>query len=351
MLPSLDLAHALTALLLYLPIAASAASLQPVTGFGTNPTNVGMYIYVPDKLASRPPILVVPHACHGKAQDAYTGNQYATLANTYGFIVIYPDSPNTADKCWDVSSPESLSHDGGGDAQGIVSMVKYALSKYNGDANRVFVTGTSSGAMMTNVLCGSYPDVFAAGAGFAGVAFGCFAGNGYDVWSDACAKGNIVKTGAEWAALVTAAYPGYSGFRPKMQVFHGTADTTLYPQNLQEEIKQWTTVLGLSVTASSMTNNTPVAGWTRYKYGSTFEAYSAQGVPHNIPTQESTVMAWFDLTCTSGSCYSRPSNGSSESAGGPMQSGATTLSTIVTTAMGSLTAAGSRNTADATLYG
>jgi acetylxylan esterase len=51
------------------------------------------------------------------------------------------------------------------------------------------------------------------------------------VWSDACVKGNVVKTGAKWVVLVTAAYPGYSGFRPKMQVFHGTADTTLYPQN------------------------------------------------------------------------------------------------------------------------
>jgi poly(3-hydroxybutyrate) depolymerase len=66
-----------------------------------------MYIYVPDKLAAKPPILVVPHACYGKAQDAYMGNKYATLANTYSYIVIYPDSPNTSDKFWDVSSAQS----------------------------------------------------------------------------------------------------------------------------------------------------------------------------------------------------------------------------------------------------
>jgi acetylxylan esterase len=35
--------------------------------------------------------------------------------------------------------------------------------------------------MMTNVLSGAYPDVFAASSVFAGVVFGCFAGNGYDV--------------------------------------------------------------------------------------------------------------------------------------------------------------------------
>jgi acetylxylan esterase len=124
------------------------------------------YIYVPDTLAANPPILVNPHACHGSAQAAYTGSQYATLASTYGFIfiVIYPDSPNTVDKCWDVSSSETLSHNGGGDSLGIVSMVKMTLAKYNGNANCVFVTGTSSGAMMTNVLVSAYPDVFAAGS-------------------------------------------------------------------------------------------------------------------------------------------------------------------------------------------
>jgi len=230
--------------------------------------------------------LVNPHACHGSAQVAYTGSQHATL----GFIVIYPDSPNTADKCWDVSSSETLSHNGGGDSLGIVSTVKWTLAKYNGNANRVFVTGTSSGAMMTNVLFGAYPDVFAAGSAFPGVAFGCFAGNGYDAWNSACATGQVIKTGAEWKPIVLAAYPGYSGYRPKMQVFHGTTDTTLYPQNLQDEIKEWTAVLRLPSLPVQTILNTPLSGWTKYVYGSTFEAYSAAGVTHNIPTQENTVM-------------------------------------------------------------
>ena len=71
---------------------------------------------------------------------------------------------------------------------------------------------------MTNVLLGSYPDVFAAGSAWAGVAFGCYAGNGYAVWSDACATGKIIKTGAEWKKIVENAFPGYKGWRPKLQV-------------------------------------------------------------------------------------------------------------------------------------
>ncbi|KAF2113530.1 acetylxylan esteras-like protein 1 precursor [Lophiotrema nucula] len=285
----------------------SSQLTQIKENFGPNPRNVSFYIYVPKKLAPKPPVLVVPHWCHGTAQDAFNGRPYASLGDTYGFISIYPDSPNLADKCWDVSSNASLTHNGGGDALGIVSMVRWTLEKYGGDKDRVFVTGTSSGAMMTNVLLGSYPDVFAAGSAWAGVAFGCFAGNGYGVWSDACATGKIIKNGTEWASIVRNAYSGYKGFRPKMQVLHGTADTVLYPQNLQEEIKEWTSVFGVSATATETTKDTPLVGWTRYRYGSKFEAYEAAGVDHNIPNQADVVMDWFDLKCTTGACYSRTS--------------------------------------------
>ncbi|KAF3054018.1 hypothetical protein E8E11_008413 [Didymella keratinophila] len=285
------------------------SNLTQVFDFGPNPRNVTGYIYVPANLTKNAPILVAPHWCHGTAQDVFNGRSWASAGDQYGFISIYPDTPNAADQCWDVSSKQSLTHNGGGDALGIVSLVKYVLKKYDADASRVFVTGTSSGAMMTNVLLGSYPDVFAAGSAWAGVAFGCFAGDGYGVWSDACATGKIIKTGAEWAKIVKSAYPGYKGFRPKLQVFHGTNDTILYPQNLQEEIKEWTSVFGISDKPTEVTPNTPLPGWTRCRYGKTgkFEAYSAAGVDHNIPNQDDLVLNYFDLKCKGKKCYSRRS--------------------------------------------
>lgn len=133
-----------------------AASLQQLNiTLANNPTNVGFYIYVPDSLPANSPILVNPHWCHGDAPSAYAGSTFASLASDYGFIVIYPDSPNLADKCWDVSSPQTLTHEGGGDSTGIVSMVDWTLDQYDADPGRVFVTGVSSGAMMTNVLLGT----------------------------------------------------------------------------------------------------------------------------------------------------------------------------------------------------
>lgn len=37
---------------------AQAASLQQVSNFGTNPTGLQMYAYVPDKLAASPAVIV-----------------------------------------------------------------------------------------------------------------------------------------------------------------------------------------------------------------------------------------------------------------------------------------------------
>lgn len=108
-----------------------------------------MFTYIPSSnLAANPPIIVTIHYCGGTAQAYYNESPYARLADQYGFIVIYPSSPYRH-TCWDVSSKESLTHNGGGDSNSIANMVTYALATYNGDASRVFVTGSSSGAMMT----------------------------------------------------------------------------------------------------------------------------------------------------------------------------------------------------------
>ena len=107
-----------------------------------------MYIYVPHILLPQPPIIVAIHYCAGSALDYYNGTPYARLAEEYGFIVIYPSSPHSG-SCWDVSSSKSLIRDGGGDSNAIANMVNYTLAEYNADPHKVFVLGSSSGAMMT----------------------------------------------------------------------------------------------------------------------------------------------------------------------------------------------------------
>ncbi|MEU4232642.1 PHB depolymerase family esterase [Nonomuraea sp. NPDC026600] len=264
---------------------ASPASLTEVTNFGTNPSGLRMHLYVPDNVAARPPILVAVHYCTGSGPAFYSGTEFASLADRYGFIVIYPSATRSG-ACFDVSSPQALKHDGGSDPVGIVSMVKYVEQHNNGDPAQVYVTGASSGGMMTNVLLGDYPDVFKAGAAFMGVPFGCFATTDGSGWNSACANGTIIKTPQEWGDLVRGAFPGYTGARPRMQLWHGTEDATLRYPNFQEEIKQWTNVHGLSQTPAFTDH--PQSTWTRTRYGGTgtnvaVEGVSLQGIGHSLP--------------------------------------------------------------------
>ncbi|MGC0405475.1 poly(hydroxyalkanoate) depolymerase family esterase [Streptomyces sp. SAI-126] len=264
--------------------AAPTATLTEITGFGTNPSNLQMYLYVPANVTAHPAVVVAVHYCTGSGPAMYNGTEWAQLADTYGFVVVYP-SVTRASKCFDVSSPQALRRGGGSDPVGIKSMIDWTVNTYSADTTRIYATGISSGAMMTNVLLGDYPDVFAAGAAFSGVPFGCFATTDGSEWNSACSGGTVTRTPQEWGNLVRAAYPGYTGTRPRMQVWHGTEDDVLRYPNFGEEIKQWTNVLGVSQTPAA--TDTPVSGWTRTRYGATgdrapVEAISLQGVGHNL---------------------------------------------------------------------
>ena len=201
--------------------AALTSTFTNVTNFTAGPTAAGFYVYLPTTKLASAPIVVAIHWCGGSASDMFADTLYATYADTYGYIVIYPDSPSS-DKCWDVASIATLTHNGGGDSLTIVNMVKYAVANYGGDANRVYSTGISSGAMMTNVLAGAYPDIFKAGAVYSGVPDGCFyvssatAGMAQAAWNVTCSEGLYIQTAAQWGALVRSYYPGYTGSYPKM---------------------------------------------------------------------------------------------------------------------------------------
>jgi endo-1,4-beta-xylanase len=267
---------------------AAAASLTQVTNFGNNPSNLNMYIYVPNNVAPRPALLVAVHYCQGSASALYSGyfHDYVTAADQYGYIIVFPEATRSGN-CFDVYSPQALTRGGGSDPVGIMSMVGYAESHYNVDTGRVFVSGVSSGAMMTNVMAAEYPDVFKAGSAFMGVPATCFAtGSSSNTWNSQCANGQVSKSAQQWGDAARGTYPGYSGAYPRMQLWHGTADTTLNYNNFGEEIKQWTNLRGAGQTP--VRTDSPQSGWTRTRYGADatqapVEGISVSGVGHSLP--------------------------------------------------------------------
>ncbi|KAL4917169.1 Alpha/Beta hydrolase protein [Aspergillus aurantiobrunneus] len=278
--------------------APTPGQLTQVTDFGDNPTNVGFYIYVPENLASNPAIIVAIHYCTGTAEAFYNGSPYAQYAETHGFIVIYPESPYEG-TCWDVSSQSTLTHDGGGNSNSIANMVTWTTEQYGADASRIYVTGTSSGAMMTNVMAATYPNLFAAGIAYAGVSAGCFysEANGEDWWNSTCSQGESITTPEHWADIAKAMYPGYDGERPKMQIYHGSEDATLNSQNYYETCKQWAGIFGYNYDSpQEVQNDTPVADWDKTIWGPNVEGILANGVGHNIQIQGEEDLKWFGFT-------------------------------------------------------
>jgi poly(hydroxyalkanoate) depolymerase family esterase len=268
------------------PAPVPTGALSRVTGFGTNPTNLNMYVYVPRKVAAKPSMLVLVHYCSGSASGVFNGggHDYVTAAERYGYVIVLPEATRSG-TCFDVSSPAALKRNGGSDSTGIMAMVGYARSRY-GITGRTVVSGISSGAMMTNVLAAEYPDVFSAASAFSGVPAGCFGTTNGSLWNSQCSGGSLTRTAQQWGDLARSMNPGYTGAYPRMQVWHGTTDTTLAYPNFGEEIKQWTNLHGLGQTPASTEH--PQSNWTRTRYGATgtqatVEANSIAGVGHQLP--------------------------------------------------------------------
>jgi poly(hydroxyalkanoate) depolymerase family esterase len=278
-----------------------AATLTEVTGFGPNPTGLLMHLYVPPRVRPRPAVVVVLHYCTGSGPAMFTGTQFASLADRYGFLVIYPSAPREG-HCFDVSSPGALVRRGNdSDPVGIVSMVRYVQRHRHADRDRVFVTGLSSGAMMTNVLLATHPDVFRAGSVMSGVPHHCFATTDGSMWNSTCAQGQLIRTAREWGDLVRGAFPGYHGPRPRVQIWHGTADEILLYPNFGEQLKQWTNVLR----PRRVVTDQPQPAWTHTRHFDqrgrlAVDAYSVEGAPHSlgfsVPEYAQYAVAFFGLS-------------------------------------------------------
>jgi acetylxylan esterase len=177
-------------------------------------------------------------------------------------------------------------------------MVSYALTTYSGDSSRVFVVGSSSGAMMATILAASYPDVFAAIAGFSGAPVGCLYGSSGSDPAHAdpdCLAGNQTYTTTQWGDFVRDAYSSWSGSYPKTQFWHGTSDSLIGYGNFESLLEQWGDVH--SVSYSSSVSNSPASPYTKLIYGdgSKLVGYSGSGIGHPVPVHSVTALQWFGI--------------------------------------------------------
>ncbi|KAI0097439.1 Alpha/Beta hydrolase protein [Nemania sp. FL0031] len=276
----------------------NAAGLQSILDWGPNPSKIAqLQVYVPSQLAAKPAILLGLHPCGGTGAGWYQTTNLASYAERLGFIMLFPTTDRMS-HCWDYNTNSSLIRGGGGDSTGLASMVGWAVNQYNGDPAQVFSFGGSSGAMETNVLAATYPDVFNAGASYAGTPAGCWAGSpdSTPLTPDpSCYRGQKTYTAQQWGDIAKSSYPGYSGKRTRMFIAHGTADPIVPIKLLSQQLDQWSNVLGLTWTKNE--TNTPAQGWTKIIYGDGTQlvGYSDQGGGHIPPFQAEETLKFFGL--------------------------------------------------------
>ena len=253
---------------------ARAASLQEVTGFGTNPGNLQMFRYVPDGLPSGRPVVVALHGCTQNATAYAAGTGWTKLAEQWRFSVVFPQqrTANNLNSCFNWFEAGDTRR-GAGEPLSIKQMVDRA--RQDTGASAAYVSGLSAGGAMTSVLLATYPDVFSGGGVVAGLPHGCATSV---VQAYGCMNPGVDLTPAQWGDRVRAAHSG--GPRPKVSIWHGTADTTVVPANAEELVEQWTDVHGTDQVPEV---SDTVAGYPHRVYGGVVELYRITGMGHGHP--------------------------------------------------------------------
>jgi poly(hydroxyalkanoate) depolymerase family esterase len=256
--------------------------LVEVTGFGSNPGDLRMLAFAPDKLPQAPALVVVLHGCGQTAAGYDLGAGWSSLAESYGFALLMPEQQrsNNAQGCFNWFNPEDTARDHG-EACSVRQMIARMVSDYGIDTRRIFVTGLSAGGAMTSVMLATYPETFAAGAIIAGLPFGV-ATNVREALSGMFQSPS--RPASELGDLVRSA-SGHKGPWPKLSVWHGSADRTVNPANANEIVKQWLDVhhLPLAPMSSADVDGYPREVWWNADGETIVESYTITNMAHGTP--------------------------------------------------------------------
>ncbi len=274
-------AAGLTVTLPAAPAAAAAGTLQQVTAFGSNPGKLAMYEYAPAGLPAGAPLVVALHGCTQSASDYFAHSGWQKYADLWGFALVLPqtNSSNNSSSCfsWFDATKDTR---GKGEAASVLQMVTTAEAQYGSDTHRVFVTGLSAGGGMTADLLADYPDVFAGGSVDSGLPAQCATTL---TAASGCQQNNQNLSPAQWGDKVRASNPGYTGPWPRVAIWQGTTDYTVYPVNATELRDQWTNVWGIGQSASStqsLAGGTTLSVYNDSAGKPAVELYSVSGMGH-----------------------------------------------------------------------
>ncbi len=242
-----------------------------------------------------PPTSWMPAAGEPNQWGYINTTQWATLAETYKFYVVFPSTGNATNASqadtsvrsfyWYESFYVTRNAYQNQDAADIVSMVQAMQKAHNIDPSRIFISGLSAGAAMANIMLACYPDVFAGGASFEGVAVGC--DTNCAALGKAPPNGNWTWPGNHPSSDVTNCDPSYwsdaSKPKPKLIVFQGGKDGAVTQENMADLAQQFAGALGISSTPSG-TGTLSGQQYTTYGNGQLATVFMPD-IGHGTPVQ------------------------------------------------------------------
>lgn len=201
------------------------------------------WLYTPSSYdAQQPvPLVVMLHGCTQDGQDSARGSRLNEHAERLGFIVVYPEQPQSANplKCWNWFDAKHQSRDAGEPAL-LAGITREVLGKYRIDPHRVFLAGMSAGAAMANIVAISYPELFAA--------VGLHAGMEYKAATTVLNARIAMNKGGpdpvQQGELAFAAMGERARFFPVF-IANGEQDQSVPPLHVKQLATQWRTIHGM----------------------------------------------------------------------------------------------------------
>lgn len=229
-----------------------------MTGFGSNPGELRMFVYTPaPRLPLNAPLIVLLHGCGQDAAAFAAQAGWIGLADRIGAAILLPEqqSANSRGRCFNWFQPADVRR-GRGEALSILQMVNAAAKKFGSDRSRIFIAGLSAGGAMTAALLAAYPSVFNAGAIVAGMPVG--AAQNLPMAVLRMRQADPYKGREALAEAVRRSAPAHSkNIWPRVSIWQGGEDRIVDPGNAQQLAAQWGAVQGLADTTVVETQGLP----------------------------------------------------------------------------------------------
>ena len=155
---------------------AGAFTHQTLAGTAAYPSRDYWVYEPPATVASAHALVVYLHGCTQTGDDAARSTTWNDLADRDGFVVAYPEQsadPTTGDpaRCWNAG--QAALPRGQGELESVAQITRAVAAGHGIDPSHIYILGVSSGALMTNVMAATYPDLYHAAASVEGCSYLC----------------------------------------------------------------------------------------------------------------------------------------------------------------------------------